>query len=219
MAASTSIHANWPALQVELVPIEKLIPYIRNPRQHSPEQIDQIAASMREFGWVNPVLRDEDGTILAGHGRILAARKLGWPQAPVMTARGWSEGKKRQYVIADNKLALNASWDVEVLMAEIQSIVDDGLEIDVLGFSDDDLARMNDDLMAERFSSGGDDPGPEDHLAPRTSNPEQVPFTATMLVNQRDSVFEAVQKAKRRFNLEQTGEALWRICLLFLELE
>jgi hypothetical protein len=220
-ATKTTLHANWPASSIEWVPIEKLIPYARNPRKHSEAQIAQIVASMNEFGWTMPILRAEDQTILAGHGRLMAAAKLGWLEAPVMTARGWSETKKRQYVIADNKLALNADWDVELLMEEIQAIIDDGLNIDVLGFSEDDLSRMSDDLMGLKFSDGEQDessPTPEDHLGPRTtSNPEQVPFGVTMLVSQRDTVFEAIQKAKREFGVDQSAEALWLICQRFLQ--
>lgn len=98
----------WPADKVERRPIDSLIPYARNSRTHSEEQIAQIAASMKEWGWTNPVLIDEDGGIIAGHGRILAARKLGLEEAPVVVAKGWSEAQKRAYIIADNKLAENA---------------------------------------------------------------------------------------------------------------
>jgi ParB-like chromosome segregation protein Spo0J len=217
-ATDTSLHASWPAANIEWVALDDLIPYIRNPRQHSPEQISQLCSSMIEFGWTVPILRAEDQTILAGHGRVMAAKKLGWTNAPVMTAHGWSEAKKRAYVIADNKLALNASWDVEVLMSEIQGIIDDGLDIDILGFSDEDLSRMADDLMGVKFSSGEPEPKTEDHLAPRsTSNPEQVPFGLTMLVSQRDTVFEAIQKAKREFGVDHSSEGLWLICRHYLE--
>src|SRR5262245_7047797 len=132
-ATETSVHESWPALDVALVDIDELIPYIRNARVHSPEQINQIAASMREFGWINPVLRDEDGGMIAGHGRVMAARKLGWPKAPTMTARGWSESKKRAYCIMDNKLALNASWDADLLNAEIAALAEDDFDLDLLG--------------------------------------------------------------------------------------
>src|SRR5438132_886984 len=102
---------NWPADQVKHWPIEKLIPQARNARTHTPEQIDQIAASIREWGWTNPVLVTEEGTIVAGHGRVLGAKKLGLAEIPVMVAIGWTEAQIRAYGIADNKLALNAGWD------------------------------------------------------------------------------------------------------------
>lgn len=219
-APDTSVHASWPALHIELVPVDKLIPYIRNPRQHSPEQIAQLAASMREFGWVNPVLRDEDGTILAGHGRIMAARTLDWPQAPVMTARGWSESKKRAYVIADNKLALNASWDINLLNTEIEALAEDEFDLNLLGFSEEDLSRLADDLMGERFSSGTNQDANDTSASPRsTSNPDTVALTIPMTVSQRDTVFEAIQRAKREHTVDQSAEALWLICRLYLERE
>jgi ParB-like chromosome segregation protein Spo0J len=101
---------------VERRPIEALVPYARNARTHSPEQVAQIAASLREWGWTMPVLVDDEGTILAGHGRILAARQLGFPDIPVVVARGWSDAKRRAYIIADNKLAENAGWDCRLLV-------------------------------------------------------------------------------------------------------
>src|SRR3569833_945514 len=106
---------HWPADRVERWPIERLIPYARNARTHSAEQIDQIAASIREWGWTTPVLVAEDGTIIAGHGRLLGARKLGIKQVPVMVATGWSEAQKKAYALADNNLGLNAGWDEKLL--------------------------------------------------------------------------------------------------------
>src|SRR5262245_36269287 len=109
---------DWPADSVERWPIKRLIPYARNARTHSPEQVDQIATSIREFGWTTPVLVDENATIIAGHGRVLGARKLGIRDVPVMIARGWSDTQIQAYRIADNKLALNAGWDEALLALE-----------------------------------------------------------------------------------------------------
>src|SRR3954470_5544542 len=94
-------------------------PYARNARTHSPAQVDQIAASIQEWGWTNPVLVAEDNTLIAGHGRVLAARKLRINEVPVMVAIGWTEAQKKAYAIADNKLALNAGWDEALLGLEI----------------------------------------------------------------------------------------------------
>src|SRR4051794_15790274 len=105
----------WPADRVERWPIARLIPNLRNARTHSTEQVDQIAASIQEWGWTNPVLVSDDGTIIAGHGRVLGARRLGLTEAPVMVATGWTDAQIRAYAIADNKLALNAGWDEAVL--------------------------------------------------------------------------------------------------------
>src|ERR1700761_1849385 len=116
--------ADWPADKVERWPIDQLIPYARNARTHSDAQVARIAGSIREWGWTMPVLAGEDGTIIAGHGRVLAAHQLGIREVPVMVARGWSEAQKRAYVIADNKLALNAGWDLAILGEEIRALDD-----------------------------------------------------------------------------------------------
>jgi hypothetical protein len=114
-------------LAVEYRPLVDLIPYARNARTHSDAQVAQIAASIREFGWTNPVLVDGDNGIIAGHGRLLAARKLGMSTVPVIELAGLSEAQKRAYIIADNRLALNAGWDNELLDLELG-------ELDALGF-------------------------------------------------------------------------------------
>jgi ParB-like chromosome segregation protein Spo0J len=112
----------WPADTVGRMPIGKLLPYARNARQHSDAQIAQIAASIKEWGWTIPVLVDEANTLIAGHGRVLAAHQLGLPDVPTMVARGWSEAKVRAYRIADNKLALNSSWDDELLKPRVRGL-------------------------------------------------------------------------------------------------
>jgi DNA modification methylase len=133
---------SWPADKVERRSIEGLLPYTRNARTHSAAQVDQIAASMCEWGWTNPVLVDEAGMIIAGHGRVQAARKLGLAEAPVMVATGWSEAKKRAYVIADNKLALNADWDEELLSAELADLRELAFDLDLVGFETGELERL-----------------------------------------------------------------------------
>ena len=220
----TATAKKWPASAIEMVKLDDLLPYIRNPRQHSPDQIRQIAASMREFGWTMPILRDEEGTILAGHGRVMAARELGLTEGPCMTARGWPESKKRAYVIADNKLALNASWDTGLLSAEIEALAEAEYPIDVLGFSEDDMLRMADDLMAKSFTeSQSEAPAvapPADAEAPPpapANSPDSVPMTITMTVAQREGIFLAIQKAKDEYGLDHSAEALWQICKLFLD--
>jgi ParB-like chromosome segregation protein Spo0J len=212
--------SGWPALQVELRPIERLIPYINNPRKHSPAQVAQIAASMREWGWVNPVLVDESETILAGHGRILAARQLGWTEVPVITATGWSESKKRAYVIADNKLAANATWDTLLLDAEIQALGAEHFDIELTGFSDDDLKRLEDDVAELKFGehhsdSDGREAEEESGLT-RTERGDSVALTIPMTVAQRGVVLDAITKAKRTYGVDQSGEALCKLAQLFL---
>ena len=100
----------WPADKVEKRKVKDLVPYANNARTHSKEQIDQIVRSIEEWGWTVPVLVDEDGGLIAGHGRILAAKKLKIDEVPVVVARGWSEAQKRAYVLADNKLTENGAW-------------------------------------------------------------------------------------------------------------
>jgi ParB-like chromosome segregation protein Spo0J len=115
-AAVASPTRPWPAEQVELWPIEKLIPYANNPRLHSAADIERIAASILEFGWTNPALIDEQGVLIAGHGRVAAAAKLGlMVPIPVVVARGWSEEEKQAYRLADNELAARGSWDPDLL--------------------------------------------------------------------------------------------------------
>lgn len=132
----------WPADRVQRRPIADLVPYARNARAHSDAQIAQIAASMREWGWTNPVLVDEQGSIIAGHGRVLAARQLGYGEVPVMVADGWSEAQKRAYTIADNKLALNADWDTDLLKVELADLAALDFDIDLIGFSADELGPL-----------------------------------------------------------------------------
>ena len=132
----------WPADKVQRRSVKSIIPYARNSRTHSDEQVAQIAASIKEWGFTNPVLVDVDGEIIAGHGRVLAAQKLGLDEVPTMTAVGWSEAQKRAYVIADNKLALNAGWDKDMLEIELDNLKGLDFNIELTGFSLDELADM-----------------------------------------------------------------------------
>src|SRR4051812_47194312 len=114
--------ASWPADRVERRPVASLVPYARNARTHSDEQVAQIAASIREWGWTMPCLVDEEGGLIAGHGRVLAARQLGISDVPVMVAAGWSTAQKKAYIIADNQLTLNGGWDKELLRLEVADL-------------------------------------------------------------------------------------------------
>lgn len=134
--------AKWPADQVERRKVDTLIPYARNARTHSDAQVDQIAASIKEWGWTVPILIDDEGEIIAGHGRVMAAKKLGLAEVPVMIARGWTKAQKRAYCIADNKLALNAGWDTELLKIELADLREGDFDLDLIGFSGDELAVL-----------------------------------------------------------------------------
>lgn len=129
-------------LAVERWHIDRLIPFLRNARTHSPEQIAQIAASIAEFGWTNPILVGPDHVVIAGHARLLAARKLGMSEVPVIVLGHLSEAQRRALVIADNQLALNAGWDEEMLRAELQALEKEGLDLELVGFSDEELSEL-----------------------------------------------------------------------------
>ena len=123
-------------------PINLLVPYANNSRTHSDAQVAQIAASIREFGWTNPILTDGDNGIIAGHGRVLAARKLGMDTVPCIELAGLSETQRKAYIIADNKLALNADWDDELLAIEFSELADAGFDNLLTGFTLDEIEGL-----------------------------------------------------------------------------
>jgi len=129
--------------QVEVWPIGRLHAYERNARQHTDAQIAQIAAAINEWGFTTPVLVDEMGTILAGHGRVAAARHLGLTEVPVVIARDWTEAQKRGYLIADNQITTNSQWDEALLAAEVDNLRSDGFDLTLLGLSSDDLKKLS----------------------------------------------------------------------------
>ena len=120
--------------KIQQWPIERLIPYARNARTHSAEQVAQVAASMREFGFTNPILIDGDSGVIAGHARLQAARKLGLTEVPVIVLDHLTATQKRAYILVDNRLALNAGWDDELLAAEMATLREDEFDLDLLGF-------------------------------------------------------------------------------------
>lgn len=128
-------------ISINYVPTDSLIPYARNSRTHDDAQVAQIAASIREFGWTNPILIDGDNGVVAGHGRLLAARKLGLAEVPVIELSGLTETQRRAYVIADNKLALNAGWDDELLRVELEDLHDEAFDMALLGFNAEELEK------------------------------------------------------------------------------
>ena len=132
------------AHQIEKIGIEKLIPYAKNSRTHSDEQVAQIAASIKEFGFNNPVLIGEDDVIIAGHGRVMAARKIGLMEVPCIRLGHLTETQRKAYIIADNRLALNAGWDNELLTIELNELLADNFALDILGFDVDELKNLLD---------------------------------------------------------------------------
>lgn len=146
-------------LQVVYKPVADLIPYANNSRTHSDEQVTQVAASIKEFGFTNPVLIDEKNGIIAGHGRLMAAKKLGLEQVPTITLEGLTDAQRKAYVIADNKLALNSGWDNELLSLEIEQLKELDFDIDLLGFDEDELADLLPEI--EELPDGDEDEVPE----------------------------------------------------------
>lgn len=140
-------------LKIQYKPIADLIPYAKNSRTHDEAQIAQIAASIREFGWTNPVLLDGNNGIIAGHGRVLAAQKLGETQVPTIELGHMSESQKRAYIIADNKLALNAGWDNEMLALELGALGNLGFDINLIGFSAEEVKSLMDIAEADAIYS------------------------------------------------------------------
>lgn len=132
----------FPADEIVQKPAKALVPYARNARTHSDEQVAQIAASIREWGWTTPILIDESDNVIAGHGRLLAARQLGMDTVPCVVASGWTEAQRKAYVLADNKLALNAGWDNEFLKLELQGLAEFDFDMSLTGFSDDEIAAL-----------------------------------------------------------------------------
>ena len=168
--------------------VEALIPYAKNSRTHSDAQVAQIAASVREFGWTNPVLVDGESGIIAGHGRILAARKLGMDEVPCIELAGLTDAQRRAYIIADNKLALNGGWDEDMLRLELEELGELGFDLDLIGFTDEEILALGDDEIPAE-DAPGDATEPKGNLADRFMIP---PFT---VLNAREGWWQNRKKA------------------------
>ena len=197
-------------LQIIHLPIDDLVPYARNSRTHSEEQVEQIAASITEFGFTNPVLIDSDGGIIAGHGRVMAARKLGLLEVPCLELAHLTDAQKRAYVIADNKLATNADWDSHLLALEVRELMESGLDIDLLGFNADELRALMVNPLDEMPGLPSGDKSPFQQM------------TFTLHDTQAEQVREAMKEAAgmgpfvESENENSNGNALARICETFL---
>ena len=139
--------------------VTELIPYVNNSRTHSDEQVAQIAASIKEFGWTNPILVDGDNGIIAGHGRLMAARKLGYKEVPTIELSDLTETQKKAYIIADNRLALNAGWDNEMLTIELNDLLADGFALDLLGFDANEINALLEPEIVEGLTDEDSAPG------------------------------------------------------------
>lgn len=194
-------------LQITYLKTNDLLPYAGNSRTHSEEQVNQIAASIKEFGFAAPVCVAE-GTILAGHGRVMAARKLGLEEVPTVDLSHLTPAQRRQYVVADNKLAMNAGWDEDVLAAEIALMKEEGRDLDVLGFTEEEIGQF--DVAAAEL--------------PSLPEGEKAPFqqkTYTLHDEQAEEVDAACAKAKQMghgesaVNENSNGNALAFVCQSF----
>ena len=173
-------------LEVTYRPIESLIPYARNSRTHSDAQVAQIAASIKEFGWTNPVLIDGEGSIIAGHGRVMAGRKLGIKEAPCIVLDNLTEAQRRAYVIADNKLALNAGWDVELLKIELKDLDAEKFDLTLTGFEIGELTTLFDEQPKEE----------QEQLSENYSRKIEAPIYE--ITGKRPSVPEMIDRAKTK---------------------
>jgi ParB-like chromosome segregation protein Spo0J len=200
-------------LQIEQVAVSALIPYARNSRTHSDEQVAQIAASIREFGFTNPVLIDADSGIIAGHGRVMAARKLGMSEVPCLRLGHLSDTQKRAYIIADNKLALNSGWDNEMLRVEFAELELEGCDLAITGFAIEEIEALKFDNDAEAEM-------------PELKDGDKEPFqqkTFTLHDDQAGIVDNAITLARTNpladtgLNENTNGNALALICHQWLE--
>ena len=169
-------------LAVEYRPLDSLVGYVRNARTHSDEQVAEIAGSIREFGWTNPILVDGDNGVIAGHGRLLAARKLGLDTVPVIELAHLTLTQKQAYILADNKLALNAGWDNDLLALELGDLKDAGFDLGLTGFSGDEIT----DLLQSATGDGeSDDDGAADEVPEPASDPVVCPGDLWLLGEHR----------------------------------
>jgi hypothetical protein len=195
-------------MKIEQLPTDTLIPYARNTRTHSEAQVAQIAGSIREFGFTNPVLIDGENGIIAGHGRVLAAQKLKLGTVPCIRLSHLTDTQRRAYIIADNKLALNAGWDEELLGLELADLREDGFDLELTGFDGDELGQFDAEEVAMPTLADGD----------------KQPFqqkTFTLHDEQAEEVDAACAKAKGMghgesgVNENSNGNALAFICQSF----
>ena len=197
------------------VAVEKLIPYARNSRTHSAEQVDQIAASIKEFGFLNPIITDGENGIVAGHGRVMAAKKLGLKELPCIDASHLTETQRRAYIIADNKIAINSDWDVEMLRVEFHELQEMAFDLELTGFSLDEISELE-------FDAG------EEVDMPDLPDGDKEPFqqkTFTLHDEQAAVVDDAVALARTNplsdtgLNENSNGNALSLICQQWLEVQ
>jgi hypothetical protein len=199
-------------MKIETTPIDKLVPYVNNARTHSPEQVDQIAASIKEFGFNNPVLIDKKNGIIAGHGRVQAARKLELKEVPTVRLEHLTETQKKAFIIADNKIAMNAGWDDELLALELKDLDDVMFDLNLTGF---DAAQINEMFNVNDY----------DDFEPNVPDGEKMPLsnmTFTVSAEQLEVINTALNKASKEkpfdpqgVNENKNGNALFLMALSY----
>ena len=198
--------------QIEKISVSSLIPYVNNSRTHSEEQVSQVAASIKEFGFTNPILIDEENGIIAGHGRLMAAQKLDMDQVPCLRLVGLTEAQKKAYVIADNQLALNSGWDLDMLRLEVENLQELDFDLEMLGFDEDVIDKLL-DIEAD---------------LPELPDGDRDPFqqkTFTLHDEQASLIDDAVAKAKKNpladtgLNENSNGNAIALICEEWLRMK
>ena len=165
-------------MQIIDVEVSKLIPYAKNSRTHSDAQVAQIAASIKEFGWTNPILVDGENGIIAGHGRLMAARKLKYETVPVIELKGMTPSQKKAYIIADNQLAMNSGWDTGLLSIELNELKDEDFDLSLLGFDDKELDKLLEPEVVEGLTD-------EDAVPDAPEEPKTKPGDIYILGNHR----------------------------------
>ncbi len=176
--------------------IDDLIPYANNSRTHSEEQTNQVASSIKEFGFTNPILIDDQGGIIAGHGRVLAAKKLGLKELPCVELVGLTESQKKAYVIADNQLALNSGWDLDKLKLEIDTLSDMDFNLDLLGFDDNFLSELIDIDDTDVVGEVEDSPYNQNIEAPTYEPKNEKPITQDLVgYEYHDKLIEKIKKS------------------------
>ena len=171
-----TITVSSPPLVVVYRPVADLVPYANNARTHSESQVAQIAASIKEFGFNNPILLDGSSGIIAGHGRLAAAQKLKLAEVPTIDLGHLTDAQRRAYILADNRLALSAGWDEDLLKIEFESLLGEGVDLNLLGFEDDDIARILGEVTGDDAAGdqSGDIDGVFEVLVVCDGEPDQV---------------------------------------------
>jgi hypothetical protein len=183
-------------LNVETRPVERLIPYARNARTHSDEQVAQIAASIAEFGFVNPILIGPDDVVIAGHGRLLAARHLGMTEVPVIVLDHLTEAQRRALVIADNRIAENAGWDEALLRAELAALREEDFDLDLLGFAEIELGNLLDALNVDaNLAATPTEPSASDQSPPSPTLAERFGIPPFSVLNAREGWWQDRKRA------------------------